>query len=300
MTARIYRPRDPGFALPGSDRHNAMITASKAAAICGVSRWHSAYSCWLEMKGLIDPEPAKDIFDTGKAMELALSELWKLRNPLWRLSRTEVQYVTDEFGYPAAVTPDRVASRGRSRKLVECKITRDWEEWGDVATAGDCPTDYAVQCHFQQGISGVRIPTDLLVMGPWFSEKIYTIEFDETVWNWINDNCQRFWDSLDLDEPPELDDSTSTYRAVRELHPDIDPGTAVEIPEALAQDYATAQIEHKTAERTLRGLKSKILAEVGDAQYVTCRGETIAARQPHWKGGISLVPKTDLTELAAG
>src|SRR6185312_8140437 len=123
MTVRIYRPRDPGYALPGSPRHNAMITASKAAAICGVSRWHSEYATWLEMKGLIDPEPPKDIFATGQAMELALAELWKLRHPLWRLSRTEVQYQSDELAYPAAVTPDRVASRGRARKLVEMKIT---------------------------------------------------------------------------------------------------------------------------------------------------------------------------------
>src|SRR4051812_2350413 len=122
MTVRIRRPHDPEFALPGSARHGAMITASKAAAICGVSRWNSAYSCWLTMKGLIDPEPPKDIFDTGKAFEYALDELWRIKHQGWRLSRTEVQYVTDELAYPAAATPDRVASRGKSRRLVEFKI----------------------------------------------------------------------------------------------------------------------------------------------------------------------------------
>jgi predicted phage-related endonuclease len=291
MTVSIYRPREPGYALPGSPRHNAMITASKAAAICGVSRWSSAYSTWLEMQGRIDPEPPKDIFDTGKAMELALAELWKLRNPGWRLSPHEVQYQNDEYGFPAAATPDRVASRGSARRLVEFKIARDWEDWGDVSTAGDCPRDYAAQAAFQMGISGVRKPIDLLVMGPWFSEKLYTIEYDEVVWDWMLGCCRRFWDSLFNDEPPALDDSVSTYRAVRELHPDIEVGARAEIPESLALEYGRLQVDTKQIEGVLRGVKSEILAKIGSAQFATCNGDIIAARQPHAKGGIALVQK---------
>jgi predicted phage-related endonuclease len=292
MAILVYRPRDPEFAEPGSPEHNRLITASKAAAIVGVSRWHSAYSTWLEMKGLIEPEPAKSIFDTGKAMELALAELWKLRHPGCQLSPTHVQFVTDDYGFDAAVTPDRVA-RGRGRKLVEFKITNDWEEWGDVETPGDAPTDYVVQNIFQMGISGVRRPLDLMVMGPWFSEKCYTIEWDETVWNWIVSVCRRFWSSLDSDEPPELDDSVATYAAVRARHPDIEPGLSVDIPESLGQDYVTAHAEASMAEAVLRGLKSKILAEAKNAQYIRCNGSVIAARQPHYRGGVSLVPRFD-------
>jgi predicted phage-related endonuclease len=299
MTVRLYRPRDPEFAEPGSPKHNAMITASKAAAIVGLSRWHSAYSCWLEMKGLIAPEPAKTIYDTGKAMELALAELWKLRHPGCQLSPTHVQFVTDDYGFDAAVTPDRVA-RGRGRKLVEMKIARDWEGWGDVDTPGDAPTDYVVQNIFQMGVSGIRRPLDLMVMGPWFSEKCYTIEWDETVWNWMVAVCQRFWNSLDNNEQPPLDDSISTYSAVRALHPDINQGESVEIPEALATDYLAALAESKSAEAVLRGLKSKILSVAGSAQYIVCNGERVAARQPHFRGGVSLVAKMDASQSTNG
>jgi predicted phage-related endonuclease len=300
MTVSIYRPRDPGFAEPGSPEHNSMITASKAAAICGVSRWSSPYETWLVMKGRVEGEPVKDIFDTGKAMELALAELWKLRNPTWRLSPRHVQYRRDDLGFIAAVTPDRVGSRGRARRLVEMKITRDWEEWGDVDQEGDIPADYATQLIFQMGVSGQRGPADLLAMGPFFTEKLYTVVWDESVWRWIVANCKRFWASLAADEPPELDDSVATYRAVRQLHPEIAKGKAVEIPDALAQDYGRACVESRTAEAALRGIKSKILSVAGDAQFVTNGGDTIAARQPHFRGGVSLVPKVDPVLLATG
>jgi hypothetical protein len=243
------------------------------------------------MRGLINPEPPKDIFATGQAFEMALAELWKLRHPLWRLSRSEVQYQSDELHYPAAGTPDRVASRGKARKLVEFKIARDWEDWGDVSTEGDCPADYATQCMFQMGVSQVHRPTDLLVMGPWFSEKLYTVEWDEKIWAWIDRCCVEFWDSLDADEPPELDDSVSTYRAVRELHPDITEGMAAEISWEMAWEYGRLQVDAKQTEQALRGVKAKILAEMGNAQFATCNGDIVAARQPHAKGGIALVQK---------
>src|SRR4029077_12468544 len=138
---------------------------------------------------------------------------------------------------------------------------------------------YATQVMFQMGVSGVRRVSDLLVMGPWFSEKLYTIEWDETIWAWIDACCRKFWASLDNDEAPELDNSVATYRAVRELHPDIDYDTKAEIPESLAWEYGRLQVDAKQTEQALRGVKSQILAKVGNAQFVTCRGDVIAARQ---------------------
>lgn len=244
------------------------------------------------MKGLLDPKPPQDIFTVGLAFEPALAYLWKSENPGWRLSPGEVQYVTDRFGFPACATIDRRASRGKARKVVEFKIAHHTDEWGDVNLEGDCPTDYALQVMAQMVLTGLyKQDADLMVMGPFFKHRTYHVKYDWRVARWMIQECQRFYASLDGDVPPDLDDSTSTYAAVRELHPDITPGLKVEIPEALAQDYHTAHAESSAAERTLRGLKSKILATVGSAQYVVCNGEVVAARQPHARGGVALVRK---------
>jgi hypothetical protein len=260
-------------------------------AICGISRWESTYTCWLRMKGIIEPKAPQDIFTVGLAFESALAYLWKADNPGWRLSPGEVQYVTDKFGFPACATLDRRASRGRSRRVVEFKIAHRTDEWGDENLSGDCPADYALQVIAQQVFTGWHRPAHLVVMGPFFKHRTYIVEYDEKIVAWMLAECRKFYASLAHPVPPELDDSLSTYEAVREQHPDITPGLRVEIPEALATDWHSARAEAASTERVLRGLKSKILDTVGDAEWVTANGEVVGKRQPHAHGGVALVAK---------
>jgi predicted phage-related endonuclease len=189
------------------------------------------------------------------------------------------------------VTLDRRACRGKARRVVEFKIARSLEEWGDPYLDGDCPADYALQVMAQMVFSGIHGVADLMVMGPFFAAHTYQITYDQKVADWLIAECMDFWDSLAYDIPPPLDDSLSTYETVRMQHPDINTGEEVEIPEALHQDWRTARTECGTAERTLRGLKAKVLEAVGNAQKITVNGEVVAQRQPHGRGGVALVLK---------
>lgn len=273
---------------PGSPEHLRVISPSKVAAIIGLSRWESPFGLWHRMKGLIDPNPPKDIFAVGHAFEMALAELYRLDHPGWGLSKGEVQYQTDEFGFPAVATLDRRASKGRARRLLEFKIARDLTEWGDEFT-GECPADYAAQVITAMLFSGfTNLPGHLLVMSGWFRHFTYELEFDEAVANWIISSCKTFYDSLSQDVPPELDNSVATYEAVRKLHPDIDYGVQVEVPEALYMDLRDARINAKQAEVELRGLKTKLLDTLGNAQYATVNGEIVADRRLHGRGGVAL------------
>ena len=278
--------------LPGTPEHSRLVSPSKVPSICGISRWESAYTCWMRMKGYVDPKPPQDIFTVGLAFEPALAYLWRAENPTWRLSPGEVQYVTDEFGFPAVATLDRRACRGRHRKVVEFKIAHHTDEWGDINLEGDCPADYALQVIAQMVFTGLyQLPADLMVMGPFFKHFTYHVEFDDKIAAWMIAECRQFWDSLSGVHPPPLDDSVSTYACVREQHPEIVLGQRAEIPEALAQDWATARAEAKQADTVLRGLKTKILASVGGAEYVCVNDEVVGKRQPHARGGVALVSK---------
>ena len=286
---RWYSPGNPAFLLPGGDGHSAVISPSKVASICGVSRWESEYTLWHRMKGLCPPEPPKDLFDVGMAFEPALAQLWKIQNPGWRLSRGEVQYHSDAFGFPVCATLDRRAAKHFKQKVVEFKIAHHTDEWGDPGLDGDCPADYALQVIALQTFSGLTDPADLLVMGPFFRHFTYVVSFDTKVSDWMVSNCQRFWDSLSLETPPALDDSVSTYYAVRAMHPDIDQGVRTEVPESLYADIKDTRANLKDAETHHRGYTTKFLDAMGNAQYATVNGEVVADRRPHARGGVSLV-----------
>jgi hypothetical protein len=256
-----------------------------------VSRWESPFALWNRMKHLIAPKPHQPSFDVGLAMELAMAQLWKIQHPGWRLSPGEVQYHTDEFGFPALATLDRRATRGSKQRILEMKIARDLgelEAWGDPSLSGDAPTDYVLQCIAQQLLTGLQEPLDLMVLGPYYKERIYTIEFDETIAGWMVNQCRDFYESLAGDQPPPLDDSVSCYDAVRELHPDID-GSIVEVPIELAEQITDLRGEIGPLEAKLRGHKSELLSLMGRAQTATANGVPVARRQPHARGGVALV-----------
>jgi predicted phage-related endonuclease len=273
---------------PGSPEHIRLISPSKVSAILGLSRWESQYGLWHRMKGLIDPNPPKDIFAVGHAFEPALAELYRIDHPAWRLSKGEVQYVTNEFGFPAVCTLDRRASKGRARRVVEFKIARNLDDWGDEFT-GDCPADYAAQVMAQMLLTGyIGNSGHLLVLSGWFRHFTYEVEWDNAVAQWIIRSCKEFHESLAGSNPPPLDNSVATYEAVKKLHPDIDYGQQVEIPESLLSDLRSAKAEARTAESQLRGLKTKLLDTMGGAQYAAVNGEVVADRRPHPRGGIAV------------
>ena len=274
---------------PGSAAWQRIITPSKVAAILGVSRWESPYRLWHRMHGDVGAQPQKDIFDVGHDFEPAMAAMWKRKNPGWRLSPGEVQTVPNFYpGYPAMVTLDRRASRGRARRVVEFKTGRRLEDWGDFGT-DQAPADYVAQVMAQMAFSGyTQHPAHLMVLGPFFEAHTYVIDFDAEVWEAMDRRCAEFWESLSADEPPNLDDSVPTYECVRELHPDITTGETVQVEADAASELLALSLDIKAAETRLRGLKTRLLDRMGNAQYA-CVGELrIADRRPHAKGSVAL------------
>lgn len=286
---------------PGSPEWQRLITPSKVAAILGVSRWESTYRLWHRLKGLVDAEPPKDIFDVGHDFEPAMAAMWRRANPGWRLSPGEVQvFAPADIGYPAAATLDRRACRGRARRVVEFKTARRLEDWGDFGT-DQAPADYVAQVLAQMAFTGYTThPAHLMVLGPYFEAHTYVIEYDQQVVDMIHQRCLAFWHSLKGQEPPDLDDTVPTYECVRELHPDITPGETVEIDTELALRVLQSDADLKANETALRGAKTRLLDLMGDAQHAECGGIRVADRRPHGRGGVALnLARKNLDQLIA-
>ncbi len=286
---------------PGSPEWRKLITPSKVAGILGVSRFESPYRLWHRMKGLVDFEGPKDIFDVGHDFEPAMAAMWRRRYPGWLLSPGEVQVTGDDFGFPFACTLDRRARRGKARKVVEFKTTRHMEDWGDLGT-DQAPADYVAQVLAQMAFTGyTRHSAHLMVLGPFFEAHVYEIAWDADVVAVMIERCREFYASLEADEPPELDDSVATYECVRELHPDIDAGVVVQLDPQFAWRVLQFDADVKANTECLRGAKSRLLDLMGNAQTAMCGDIKIADRRPHGRGGVALSLATNnLTQLLEG
>ena len=282
---------------PGSTEWTRAITASKIPAILGISRYKSRYSLWHEMAGNIppvQPSPSQaELFRYGHAAEVAGEAYARLRMPGWRLNRREVQYSRVLDGVPVYATIDRRASRGSARRAVEIKTARSLEEWGDDGT-GTVPADYASQVLWQMYVTGwTKYPAAVVLWPQYGQPKLYLVEYDEIVVQSIIGEVVDWMDSLKRGVAPELDDTVSTYKTVRSLHPEIVPGEA-EISVDTAENFSAAQRELADARRAAQLAKNLLAAQMGNKQTAVCCGERIAERRKN-KSTVSLYPlKTEL------
>lgn len=292
----VYRKGEAGFLAPGSAEWSELITPSKVAPIFGGGRWDSPYRLWFRMKGLTPPEPDKDDFRAGHAFEHSLAEFWKTdytENKGWQLSAGEVQFVGDasKYGFPYAATIDRRARSGALRRVVEFKTCRGFDDWGDEFT-DEAPTDYVLQVTAQMLFTGyTKEPAHLLVLNKiGCGRNLYRIRYNPDYAAAIIDECRAFYESLQSDTPPPLDDHLATYECVREQHPDIDGDESVEIPADLADEYHDAIEAADAAEKRERFAKTQVLDLMKRAKYAVSDGDgqRVARRQPGTKGAVAL------------
>ena len=277
--------------VPGSPEWCRVVTASKVAAILGHSPFESQRSIWHSMRGEYTPTTTAAM-ERGNYLEAGVLQWWRDQHPEFPVTREQPQWRLGEW---AAATPDMLAGpKGCTSKkltgavLVEAKTSADDREWGDPGT-DQIPAHYLTQCFWSMHLSGIheiRVPvlTSRLV----FVE--YVVRHDPEIGRLLVERCRTFYDTLTAAVPPPLDDTLSTFECMRALHPDIEDGLAVEVSRDLALSFLTAARDKTDAEARERFARSQLLDLAGHAQYLTCQGIRIAARER--KGaGVSLVRK---------
>lgn len=276
-------------AAPGSEEWRNLITGSKISAIMGDSRWDTKWTLYQMMTGAVDAEPSKDIFRVGHAAELMLAELWKMENEGWKLSPGEVQYTDKTLPFPNAATLDRRGSRGRARKYIEFKTARRLEEWGDL-DGSKMPRDYQRQAIWGQGISGfTEEPAEIMVMGPFFKHFTYKVEFDQDIFDQMCEEADKFYRQVrDRIEPPN-EGKPCDYKVVRRMHPSIHEGELAEVNSFLVDLWQTKVQMAKDVQVEADALKTKIMAEMGQAQFGVAGDQRIVRRVASGRG-VALKP----------
>lgn len=285
---------EPGL-MPGSPEWLRLITASKVAAILGLSPWESPRSVWHAMHGDLPREEANEVQSRGHFLEPAILAWWRSQHADtfdWD-NHTAYDQQVFHLGDWAAATPDlsihplAPPERPGSGRLildpvalVEAKSAAHDDEWGTPGT-DEIPAYYLAQVIWQMHVSGAQtcyVP----MIGPRLKFAEYVVRYgayaeDAKV---IEARMREFYDSLAAEVPPPLDDTVATYDAVRKVHPEIERGQSVELTSRQARDLVLWCDELKAAERSTRLAKSTVLEAMGRAQYATHAGVRIARRQP--------------------
>jgi putative phage-type endonuclease len=287
----------------GSPDWLQLITASKVAAILGVSPHDSPRSLWHRMHGDVPAEPQTATQARGHYLEPAILAWFfdqhpELRRPYGRLDRLGTFVHANGW---AAASPDAEAVDGDGTTYpVEAKSAADDSGWGTPGT-DEIPTGYMAQCMWTMHVlGGPRIYVPMI--GPRLTFAEYVVEYDAGIAASIEAKCLQFLESLTADEPPDIDSHPATYESLRRVHPDIDDET-VELTSEDAAAYVTAAAAAKRLEADLNKAKSTVAAVMGRAKKATYGGQTVATRQasssgiPYVKPARTL-PTIDLEESA--
>lgn len=254
------------------DVRSTGIGGSDIAAILGLSPWESAFSLWHRKAGLVGRKPVNAEMDWGHRHEDTIAQWYRDTHPGARLSRTGTWRNRDRPWQLA--NPDRLMS---GRRVLEIKTDRSADGWGEPGT-DEIPIYYRCQVLWYLDTLGWDEAHVAVLIGL-SDAREYILKWNADEAAVMRDAAQAFWQSIRDGARPPLDGHDATYRAVRELNPDLED-TEVELPVHLAERYHIACGAEKAAVLYKREVVSQVLDHMGTARRAVCEGERVAIRVP--------------------
>jgi putative phage-type endonuclease len=252
------------------------LGGSEIAAVLGLSPWTSKFALWHRKAGNVGEERDNAGMSWGRRLETVIAEKWAEDHPDWSMRRTGT-WRSKARPWQIA-NPDRlVNSAAGPAGILEVKTAHgmDGWEWGESGS-DDIPVYYRCQGMHYLDVFGLEFcHFAVLIGGSDYRE--FTIRFDPDEAEQMRKAGEEFLASLAAGRQPDIDDSTSTYRAIRELHPDID-GSEVELPEETAVQYLAACKAETSIKAWKQRTASEVLDAMGSARYALHGGERIAMR----------------------
>lgn len=296
MTAPTTLPRGRQIPPlePGSDEWLRHMSASKIAAVLGLSPYESRFSLWHRMAGQVPAEPDSDLLRRGHYLEPAIAAWFADQHPEFVVNPagTFVSPHDDDF----TATPDRLLHRPLMRvdgaefyvreplALLECKSAADTDEWGEPGT-DQVPVGYRAQVMWQMDCAGIDV-CHIAVLTAYLEFVEYVVHYDADEAAFLRAEGRAFLDSLPTGPKPtrpDLDAHTATYQAVRQLHPDIED-VDVELDPALAKDFCTSKTAADQAARDFQHAKTRVADALGSGRRARLGKQTIATRQAKGAG----------------
>ncbi len=266
--------------VPGSPEWRREMTASKAAAVLGLSPYVSPFTLWHQMAGDAPEQPATPAMERGHYLEDAIAQwaadkldceltwggCWRNRDRPWQVA-----------------SPDRMVVGTYGEGVLEVKTAADFEDWGPEGT-DLVPPHYRCQVVYQLDTLGLEYGY-IAVLLPRLTLRLYEIRPAIGEAEYIREEAYRFLLSLAEGVEPPLDVHKTTYPTLRALNPRVEDRT-VELEPALAARYSRAVLGLRRAEDEHTMARSLIAAAMGSAKRAVDAdtGDPIAVRQLDSRG----------------
>ncbi len=296
MSRKILENRQHWFA-----ERTTGIGASEAAAILGVSPWHSPLSLFYTKRGEAPPNQGQEFARRlGLALEDPIAALWS--------GETGRAYIRPA---PGTFWLDRHPTRPYMLASIdgECAATRDGkadEAVLEIKTAAiskasiwkdEPPIDYIVQVQHQLAVTGKERATVVALIGGVYL-KFADIVRDEEFVTMLEAACEEFWRRIELNDPPPADGSDATREFLKKLYPDAKP-TSVELPpEAIEWDQERESLKAaiKKLSAAEQDCENKIKAAIGDNVQGTLRNGIVFTMKKTKRAAYS-VKETEFRQL---
>lgn len=163
--------------------------------------------------------------------------------------------------------------------ILECKTTSAFNE-KLYQDSNEIPHQYLWQCHHYLLATGAKkCYLAVLVLGRDFH--VFEIERDEALLASLLEQEKAFWALVEAGTPPDWDGSPAASDIIKQKYPGHQPGASVELPEELARELAgysqTGELI-KRLETEREVIKQRLLDRIGEAEFATFNGETVARR----------------------
>lgn len=258
-----------------------MVTASRAAAVCGFSPWETPRHVYEEMAGHVEPFKGNDRTAWGSALEGVILDQYERRMGC-TLAREMALYRHPQVEFLGA-TPD--AERPDPLMEVEAKAigSRRALEFGEDGS-DFIPEDVLFQVQAQMEVMGTR-EADVAAFFDVGDFRIFHVKYEPVIAGCILDAAKEMVERVKNNDPPEWDWTHSRTRdLVRAVYNTVDESAIAFLSaddELVWNDYRKVSAEITASEKIRDALHTRILAAVGNARI---------ARLP--SGGVELVRHT--------
>ena len=271
------------------DLRKTGIGGSDVGAIIGVSPWTSPFALWAKKLNLIPDDFApSEAMEWGNRLEPVVLDAFAEQNSGLTIYRNVGTWAHKDRPWQLA-NPDAIALDRETGEfmIIEVKTSRYEDDWNEKT--GQIPLTYRAQVLWYMdtfGFTSAKVVT--LFSGS--KLRVFDVQADDFEVKTNLEAVERFVGLVQSETKPEFDGAMSTYEAIRQIHPDIDPDGEVELGD-LGMHYELAVSKFAEAEKHLNEMKSRVLDAMGSAKRGLIFDEWKLTRQARNGGTPYLVAK---------
>jgi len=269
-----------GGPAPGSAPHRQLITASKVAAIVGLSSYQSAWELWHVMKGLAPDQPQNDGMSRGHYLEGGVLAWWRDQHPDATVTAVQPWYTIGDWG---GARPDMYCDDDGHGNPAVVEAKTDAGDGFGTAGTDEIPPGYLCQVQWQMACSGAQVAY-VPMLGQRLAFAEYVVPRDDDVIGWLIDEATAFRESLAGDVPPAVDGSRATIACLKRMHRDVEPGVRAVLTGDQFAAYAEARAVFDAALARRDAAEAVVRDVMGCAQYAVVDGVPVVRRQPSGRG----------------